>query len=428
MRPPHMDTVLKVKPTTSETEEENWKEFELSNLSLEELLEYCNPAPFGDLKEMKTVLDTEVRLAHEVESERFQIGREHVFESTSRMISDYPGSRSIEEHIEDTLTPGRYVKLNRYKLNVYSEGGFFKPHVDSPSGDEMIGTLVLCLPSPHKGGELCVNHDGLQHVFDFSQHSGDTSRVQWAAFYSDCIHEVKPVLEGNRVTVTYNITLQNPEHHKRRYFQRSRESKDHSEVSLGEHFETSAESPSLTAKALASVNSELEKLRLHGRSSPSRLGFLLKHKYISKGLQPHLLKGEDKVLFDFLIEKQWKCKLMSVLSRYQTAAIFADDFFEDRELYESHEIYEFNPSSTKPFVSPPHVPRQNWPWGMRRDHRQWRVGIPFIDVYRRADNGEQLQRRIQRGWIGWLATPLKKSPHAEKGYELEIVFNILVRT
>ena len=29
-----------------------------------------------------------------------------------------------------------------------------------------------------KGGELLVNHDGLQHVFDVSQRSGDTSRIQ----------------------------------------------------------------------------------------------------------------------------------------------------------------------------------------------------------------------------------------------------------
>ena len=74
------------------------------------------------------------------------------------------------------------MDLERYKLNVYSGGGFFKSHVDSPSGNEMIGTLVLCLPSPHKGGELFVSHDGLEHVFDFSNHSGDKNKIQWAAF------------------------------------------------------------------------------------------------------------------------------------------------------------------------------------------------------------------------------------------------------
>ena len=35
--------------------------------------------------------------------------------------------------------------------------------------------------------------------------SGDTNRNQWAAFDSDCIHEIKPVHEGHRVTVTDNI-------------------------------------------------------------------------------------------------------------------------------------------------------------------------------------------------------------------------------
>jgi hypothetical protein len=33
----------------------------------------------------------------------------------------------------------------------------------------------------------------------------DVMRFKWAAFYSDCIHEVKPVAEGHRVTLTYSI-------------------------------------------------------------------------------------------------------------------------------------------------------------------------------------------------------------------------------
>lgn len=172
LRPSEMkEFVLKMKSKSSaKADEENWREFKLSDLPLDKLLQYCDPAPFGDLVEMKTVVDSEVRLAYEVKSERFKIETEN--KATRflgmRMIGDFPGGRSIKKHIEETLTPGRYVSLDRYKLNVYSKGGFFKPHVDTPSGNEMIGTLVLCLPSPHRGGELCVYHDGLQHVFDFS--------------------------------------------------------------------------------------------------------------------------------------------------------------------------------------------------------------------------------------------------------------------
>ena len=66
----------------------------------------------------------------------------------------------IRAHIEDKLAPGRCVKLHPYKVNIYGEEGFFKPHVDNPSDHNMMGTLVICLPSSHKSGELLVNHDG----------------------------------------------------------------------------------------------------------------------------------------------------------------------------------------------------------------------------------------------------------------------------
>ena len=333
LQPPKIDKfVLKVTPTTPEANENDWKEYELANIPLDELLQYCSPAPFGDLRKMKTVLDPDVRQAYELESNRFKIEREHTYMSQSRMVNDIPGRTWIARHIEDSFTPGRSVKLERYKLNVYSGGGFFKSHVDSPSDDEMIGTLVLCLPSPHKGGELCVSHDGLEHVFDFSNHSGDKRKIQWAAIYSDSFYEVKPVLEGHRVTITYNITLPSSVYHKQRHSQ-------------------------------------------HLRS-----------------------KDDPDSLYDFLMEKQWKCQLISVVSRYQTRAIHPYGLFEDGELDESHEIYEFNP------LPPSNPGNLSWtPRSTRQEFRQWRVGIPFIDIYRRAENGaEQLVRNNegQGSWIG----------------------------
>ena len=99
------NSVIKVKPTSSEAGLDNWREFALSNLLLDELLEYCNPAPFGDIREMKTVLDPEVRLAYEIESARFKVHRS-------------PGMVHIREHIQDKLSPGRCVKLDPYKVNI----------------------------------------------------------------------------------------------------------------------------------------------------------------------------------------------------------------------------------------------------------------------------------------------------------------------
>jgi hypothetical protein len=62
--------------------------------------------------------------------------------------------------------------------------------------------LVVCLPSAHTGGELAVRHDQREVKFDWSK---DSKSIQWAAFYSDCEHEVLPVTSGYRVTLTYNL-------------------------------------------------------------------------------------------------------------------------------------------------------------------------------------------------------------------------------
>jgi hypothetical protein len=74
---------------------------------------------------------------------------------------------------------------------------------------------------------LKISHHGLSHTFDFAPKSDETYQAQWAAFYrfisfhfllifsltlflkfffyfcSDCVHEVKPVTIGTRITVTY---------------------------------------------------------------------------------------------------------------------------------------------------------------------------------------------------------------------------------
>ncbi|KAF6798806.1 oxidoreductase [Colletotrichum sojae] len=64
--------------------------------------------------------------------------------------------------------------------------------------------LVVCLPMEHKGGEFAVRQDGRSHTFDWGANS-EKPLIQWAAFYSDCEHEVFEVKSGHRVTMTYNL-------------------------------------------------------------------------------------------------------------------------------------------------------------------------------------------------------------------------------
>jgi hypothetical protein len=50
------------------------------------------------------------------------------------------------------------VQADLYKLLVYEEDAFFASHQDSEKAEGMFGTLVICLPSKHEGGEVIATH------------------------------------------------------------------------------------------------------------------------------------------------------------------------------------------------------------------------------------------------------------------------------
>jgi hypothetical protein len=116
------------------------------------------------------------------------------------------------------------VRAELYKLNVsvltsarvtvdhpqiyVAPSGFFKPHVDTPRASSQFGSLVVALPCYHEGGQLVVRHARYSHTFDWSANSSNldgSTAIQWAAFYSDCEHEVLEVTKGYRITLTYNL-------------------------------------------------------------------------------------------------------------------------------------------------------------------------------------------------------------------------------
>ncbi|KAF4878418.1 hypothetical protein CGCSCA1_v002450 [Colletotrichum siamense] len=105
----------------------------------------------------------------------------------------------------DTAKTKRSLRAELYNMNIYSgPSGKFKAHVDTPRSSYQIGSLVVCLPMKHEGGELAVRHNEITHSFDWAENSEKPS-IQWAAFYSDCEHEVFEVKSGHRITLTYNL-------------------------------------------------------------------------------------------------------------------------------------------------------------------------------------------------------------------------------
>ena len=98
------------------------------------------------------------------------------------------------------LPKGCRLRAQLYNLLVYEPGQFFASHRDSEKADDMLGTLVVILPSRFTGGELVIEHQGRQQTV-----RGSARQLTFAAFYADCHHEVRPVRTGYRVALTFNL-------------------------------------------------------------------------------------------------------------------------------------------------------------------------------------------------------------------------------
>ncbi|KAJ3499465.1 hypothetical protein NLG97_g304 [Lecanicillium saksenae] len=175
--------------------------------ALASLLQDCQPATFG--LGGRDVYDEAYRKALKMDPTAF-------------CSTVDPHALGIVDTIAQLLLPSfmassthRAVEARLYKLNasglpalVYSgPSGKFKAHVDTPRSPLQFGSLVICLPAEHQGGQLKVRHNGDETTFDWSSGDGPdkTAHIEWAAFYSDCEHEVMEVSSGHRLTLTYNL-------------------------------------------------------------------------------------------------------------------------------------------------------------------------------------------------------------------------------
>ena len=176
---------------------EEWSSVEfpgVSEAAMIKLLDVCSVASYGF--EGKDVVDKNYRNAFKLDPDNF---------TTSFHVC----STAILHEIQSIVPTVVGLKAELYKLNIYARGGFFKAHVDTPRSEKMFGSLVVCLPTQFTGGELIVRHHKEEIKYDWSSTASDTSStLHWAAFFSDVEHEVLPVNEGYRVTLTYNLSYQ----------------------------------------------------------------------------------------------------------------------------------------------------------------------------------------------------------------------------
>ena len=163
----------------------------LPPVQVEALARIATPAPYG--RGADTLVDPAVRRCG-------QIAASAIDASDGRwqaLIDSVVGRAAAALGVEGGAT------ASLYKMLIYEQGGFFREHRDTEKVPGMFATLVIVLPAEHEGGELVIRHDGREAMVDLS--GPDLGLARWAAFYTDCQHELMPLRSGHRVALVYNL-------------------------------------------------------------------------------------------------------------------------------------------------------------------------------------------------------------------------------
>lgn len=160
----------------------------------EQLIALATPSPFG--RGQDTLVDTNVRKTWQIPMDRVALLGRHWPNTLAAIVAQAAAGLGVTDAV--TAEP--------YKLLVYDTGSFFVEHRDTEKSSGMFATLVVNLPSVFTGGELIVRHKG-KEVF-LNLNSAEADDLSFAAFYADCVHEVRPVTAGYRLTLIYNLLRQ----------------------------------------------------------------------------------------------------------------------------------------------------------------------------------------------------------------------------
>src|SRR5690625_3280895 len=167
--------------------------FPLNEEQAKELLAIASKAPFGLGTE--TVYDDKVRRVKELDPKEFSINNP----AWTKFID-----KAVKQIKSDLGLGGHVISAHLFKLLIYKTGDFFLPHKDTEKEKGMFGTMVVGLPSHYSGGELVISFEGEKVVSDFSNNKSKYG-LNYTAFYADCDHEVKPLTEGYRICLVYNL-------------------------------------------------------------------------------------------------------------------------------------------------------------------------------------------------------------------------------
>ena len=169
--------------------------------------------------------------------------------------------------------------------------------------------MIILLPSGHTGGEIHLTHASETQVIDFSASSLTKTAV--LAWYTDVLHEVKPVTSGYRLALSFNIIHTSP---------------DIPLPMVPSH----AEGPFAELRRVLSAWKE----RSCDPDSPDCIVYLLKHKYSGAdfGSGASCLKGEDSERVAFVHAAVEGLDYAILLAKAQYLVSEGEVYYESRRI------------------------------------------------------------------------------------------------
>jgi hypothetical protein len=247
----------------------------------------------------QTILDRRVRDTWEVPRSRVRIDKRRWNQTLRPMLDTIRDDMGLPS--ESSLDAQLHSML------LYEPGQFFAAHQDSEKDDQMIGSMVVLLPSRSTGGDLVVAHRG-----ESVRYKGSASALVFVAFYADTRHEVLPIETGHRVVLTYNLVV----------------SGDTTTALVGDTSVAPATAELLDRHFALSPEPRWSGDR-QALEPPDRLVVLLDHQYTERGLRWSHLKGDDATRVEIL-------RQAADLAGCEVALAQA-------ELHETRECYENDP-------------------------------------------------------------------------------------
>ena len=231
------------------------------------LIRHARQAPFGLGEE--TLLDTRIRNVWEMAKSKVQIDNRRWNQSLKPALEEIRLALDLPDGKLD-------AKLD--KLLIYEAGQFFVPHRDSERSDDMMATLIVVLPSAHKGGSLIVNHKDSHKRFSIRNPAA--GKLTLFSFYADCTHEIKPITDGYRIALSYNLNFTPV---KSKHKPQIKHDTAELQQALNAYFTQPAHVDTTES-----------------RNPPEKLVYLLDHQYTQRSLSWNRFKGSDKARGDAL--------------------------------------------------------------------------------------------------------------------------------